>query len=253
MFDVAIFAALGWERRAVTGALRAVEPAPGPAWRGRLADGATCVVLQTGIGPSRAGAAAAAAPAAGVFLACGCAGALVDWLAAGDLIAAESVIALDANGRAAERLPAGGTAFVGWASGRGFRVHAGTLVASPVVLDTAAAKAALGATGALAVDMESGALAAAARNRGIPFAGLRVVLDEAGLTLPPELAVMDGASGELRAGRAVAALALRPRLWPTAARLARGQRVAAQGLATIMAALDMEAFAVPAAASAAGA
>src|SRR5437899_412615 len=145
MFDVAIFAALGWERRAVTGALRAVEPAAGSAWRGRLADGATCVVLQTGIGPSRAAAAAVAAPAAGVFLACGCAGALVDWLAAGDLIAAESVLALDANGRAAERLPAGGTALAGWASGRGFPVPVGTLVARPSVLDTAAANAERGA------------------------------------------------------------------------------------------------------------
>src|SRR2546422_308000 len=182
MFDVAIFTALGWERRAVTEALPAVEPAgrpptrrgrlahgapclgvqdglgPAPAppagrprpWRGRLADGASCLVVQTGIGPARAAAAAGAAPPAGAFLACGCAGALVDWLVAGDLVAAESVVALGADGRPDERLPGVGAGLAAWATGRGFRVHAGALVASPVVLGTAAAKAALGATGALA-------------------------------------------------------------------------------------------------------
>jgi len=219
MFDVAIFTALGWERRAVTEALRAVEPAGRPrTWRGRLADGASCLVVQTGIGPARAAAAAAAAPPAGAFLACGCAGALVDWLVAGDLVAAESVIALGADGRLGERLPGVGAGLAAWAAGRGFRVHVGALVASPVVLGTAAAKAALGVTGALAVEMESGALAAAARVRGVPFAALRAVLDVAGQALPAGADVIDEASGEVRAARALAAIALRPRLWPAAGR-----------------------------------
>src|SRR2546428_710012 len=108
MFDVAIFSALGWGRRAVTGALRAVEPAGRPrTWRGRLADGASCLVVQTGIGPARAAAAAAATPPAGAFLACGCAGALVDWLVAGDPVAAENVIAPRAGGRPHQRRPGG--------------------------------------------------------------------------------------------------------------------------------------------------
>ena len=252
MLDVAIFTALGWERRAVTEALRVVEPAGPPrAWRGRLADGASCLVVQTGVGPARAAAAAAAAPSAGTFLACGCAGALVDWLVAGDLVAAESVVALGADGY--ERLPAVGAGLAAWAAGRGFRVHAGVLAASPVVLPTAAAKAALGATGALAVEMESGALAAAARARGIPFAALRAVLDEAGEALPAGADVVDEATGEVRTARALAAVAFRPRLWRAAGRLARQQRVAARRLGAIMAALEVEALAPPAeAATAAG-
>src|SRR5947208_2869211 len=109
MFDVTIFTALGWERRAVTEALRTPEPlGPSGAWRGRLADGASCLVVQTGIGPARAAAAAAAAPPAGAFLACGCAGALVGWLVAGDLVTAGSVMPLEAGGRRSERLPAAG-------------------------------------------------------------------------------------------------------------------------------------------------
>src|SRR5436305_1686895 len=102
-----------------------------------------------------------------------------------------------------------------------------------------------GPTGALAVEMESGALAAAARARGIPFAALRVVLDGAGEALPAELGVIDEATGEVRAGRALAAMALHPRLWPAAARLARRQRSAARRLGAIMAALEVEAIAAP--------
>src|SRR5439155_912101 len=131
---------------------------------------------------------------------------------AGGLVAAESGMALGADGRPDECLPGVGAGLAAWAAGRGFRVHAGPLVASPVVLDTAAAKAALGATGALAVEMESGALAAAARARGVPFAALRAVLDAAGEALPAGADVIDDASGEVRAARALAAIALRPRL-----------------------------------------
>jgi len=57
--------------------------------------------------------------------------------------------------------------------------------------------------------------------------------------------VIDEASGEVRAARALAAIALRPRLWPAAGRLARQQRVAARRLAAIMAALEMAAIAAP--------
>src|SRR5947208_11857046 len=136
MFDVTVFTALGWERRAVTEALRTLEPSgPSGAWRGRLADGASCLVVQTGIGPARAAAAAAAAPPAGAFLACGCAGALVGWLVAGDLVTAESVIALGADGRPDECLPGVGAGLAAWAAGAGFRVHAGALVARPVALE----------------------------------------------------------------------------------------------------------------------
>ncbi len=192
MLDLAIFTALGWERRAVTEALRAVEPAGPPRiWRGRLADGASCLVVQTGIGPARAAAAAAAAPPAGAFLACGCAGALVDWLVAGDLVAAESVIALGADGRPDERLPGVGAGLAAWAAGRGS------------------------------------------------------VLDVAGEALPAGADVIDEASGEVRAARALAAIALRPRLWPAAGRLLRQQRVAARRLAGIMGALEVAAIAAP--------
>ncbi len=57
---------------------------------------------------------------------------------------------------------------------------AGALLAAEAVLASRAAKAAAWtATAALAVDLESGAVAQAARARGLPFAVLRAVCDPA--------------------------------------------------------------------------
>jgi adenosylhomocysteine nucleosidase len=230
MEDVVVFTALGWERRAVMAGLSAPEPAELPgSWRGRLGDGGSCLVVQTGIGPERAHRAAVAAPPARLFLACGCAGALVGWLRAGDLVAADSVVALGEGGRPASHLPAPGGRLAAWAASRGLRVHVGAVASSPVVLATAEAKAAAGADGALVVEMESGAVASVASARGIPFLGLRVVLDLAGQVLALPADVIDQASGELRPARALASLAP-PWRWPRAGRLARQSRVAERRL-----------------------
>jgi hypothetical protein len=108
-------------------------------------------------------------------------------------------------------------------------------------------------TGALAVEMENSAIAAAARARGIRFFGLRVVLDRADDHLPPALDMIDEATGEVRVGRALAAIAPRPWLWPLVARLAGQQRAAVRSLGAVIRELDLEAFTLtPAAASDAG-
>jgi len=238
MYEIAVFAALDWERQAVTAALADVEPAGvDRAWRGGLADGAPCLVVQTGIGPDRAREAAAAAPPARLFVSCGCAGALVDWLRAGDLVAADGVIPLDAMGRPDPRLPAAGRPVAAWAAGRGFRVHVGSIASSGALLSGGASKAVGAATGALAVEMESGAIAAEAAARGVPFVGLRVILDEAGQRIPVGLDVVDETTGELRAARALAGLAPRPWLWAATIRLARQRRRAERRLVAFLAAL----------------
>ncbi len=238
MFDLAIFAALGWERRAVTDSLpgRRDGVAPGT-WSGRLGDGSSCIVVQTGVGRERARVAASAVPPVRLFLACGCAGALTDQLRAGDLVVADRIDAVAAGGRVAERIAAHAPALTAWAASRGFQVHEGSVASTLGVLDTAEAKAAAGAGGALVVEMESAALATEARARGIPFVGLRVVLDLAAQAVPLPAGVVDEETGEVRTGRAVAGLALRPWVWPALGRLARQQRVAAQALGTFMAAL----------------
>lgn len=86
-----------------------------------------------------------------------------------------------------------------------------TLYGGGAVVATVAAKAALFArTGAVAVDLESAAVARAARRHGLPFAALRAVCDGAGRDLPrAALAGLDGA-GRIAGWRVAWAAASRP-------------------------------------------
>jgi nucleoside phosphorylase len=237
--EIAIFAALGWERRAVMAGLSEVS-AEGPGrWRGSLRDGTSCIVVQTGVGPRRAREEAMKTPPVSAFVACGCAGALVDWLRPGDLVVADSIVTLDPDGKPAVRLHAAAHPLAAWAAGRGLRLQVGPVLASAEVLATQEAKGAASTAGAFVVEMESGALAAEAHARGIPFVAVRVVLDGLALTIPPELAAVDEATGELRLGRTVLGLLARPQLWPVARRLARHSRVAERRLRTFMIALSL--------------
>jgi nucleoside phosphorylase len=225
MYDLAIFAALGWERRAVTAALGRVEPAGRPrTWRGTLGDGASCLVVQTGLGLRRAGAAAEGAPPARRFLTCGCAGGLVASLRTGDLVAASGIIPFDAQGRAGNRLAAEHAELATWAATARLSLHVGDVASSAVPLCTVSAKVAAATTGALAVEMENAAVAAVARTRQVPFSSLRVVLDAFGDELPLSLDVIDE-DGELRATAAIG-LVLQPRLWSALVRLVRQRRTA---------------------------
>jgi hypothetical protein len=66
-----------------------------------------------------------------------------------------------------------------------FEVHHGDLLSVPAALESPAEKrAAAAATGAVAVDMESAAIAAVAERARVPFLALRVVVDGADDALP---------------------------------------------------------------------
>ena len=229
-----VFAALRWERRAVSRALRASRSpvAPGT-WAIHLAGGRSGVLIETGMGTVRARAAALEAPAARAWLVMGCAGALVGWLQRGQAVAADEVAVLGDDGRVAMRMPAAGGRLAALAAGHGVRVIPGAVATTRGVLTEADAKAAAERTsGALVVDMESGALAAVARDRGIPFHALRVVLDQADEKLPFGPDVFDERTGALHVGRAIRALAP-PSRWPVAVRLLRGQRAAVRALGAL--------------------
>jgi len=204
-------------------------------WQGVIGDGGSCLVVQSGIGPVRA-AEEVGLVATRLVVSCGCAAGLAPWLRAGDLVIADRVVVLDRNGRPSATHPALGEALAAWALRAGFRAHLGTVVATPVVLQTGDAKVAAAGSGALAADMESGALAGAALARGIPFAAVRVVVDEAADDLSWAGDAVDGDTGEIRVGAALGALAGRPRLWPSALRMGRRQQRAARRLRAFMAA-----------------
>src|SRR5262249_56926264 len=98
-------------------------------WAGRVRDGRPCLVVQTGRGRARAGAAAGTAPAAGLFFSLGCGGGLLPWLRTGDIVVATEVIRLDASCR-----PEACTAAVLPPVELG--AHAGVVASSPAPLAT---------------------------------------------------------------------------------------------------------------------
>lgn len=148
------------------------------------------LVARSGVGPERAREAAARLLAAGCgrVLVWGMAGGLVASLRPGTLLLPATVIALDGTryaadadwraclrGRLAPHLPVVEQALA-------------TRARPPA---TQAEKAACArVTGAVAVDMEAGAVAALAAERGAPFAVLRAVADPVELDIPP--AVLGG-------------------------------------------------------------
>lgn len=235
--DVVALAALDWEARAILDGLAGVQPADGPrTWHGYLGDGSSCWVGQTGIGPERAAAVAACAPHARLVLSAGCAGGLVPDLVTGDLVLVREVIRLDDAGHAREVLPASPASIAAWARRRGLALRDAAVATSAMVLLEPAAKARLAVTGAAVVDMESAAVAEVARRRGLPFVGLRVVLDQAGDVLPVALAggSVDPATGALKPVRAAMAVLGRPRALPAVVRLARQRYAAARSLTTAL-------------------
>jgi adenosylhomocysteine nucleosidase len=113
----------------------------------------------------------------------------------------------------------------------------GCLVTSRAVVPTPRDKAALFArTGAVAVDLESSLIAAAAAEAGLPAIAVRGVSDAAHQSLPVELAGLVTAEGRLRMAGAAALLA-RPRVVPLALELRRATREALRAVAAVLAGL----------------
>jgi adenosylhomocysteine nucleosidase len=251
MEDVVVFAALPWEARAVLPGLSAPERLGTTEWRGHLGDGATCRVLTTGVGAALAAAAAERVPAGRLAVVVGCAGAATPDLRAGDLVVGAAIAAIGASEPSSH--PAqGADAMLAALAAHGLQARAGTIGTVATLADTPAAKTAAAAAGALAIEMESAAIATTLRRRGGMVSALRVVLDEADQELPFGVLRVD-ASGRVSPLRVVTTLAGRPDLWPAFARLARQRRLAERRLREAMAALcgaGLDGFGLPLVASA---
>ncbi len=91
------------------------------------------------------------------------------------------------------------------------RVGSGKLATVDAIVRTAEEKSRLRElTGADVVDMETSAVAAVCRERGFLLLSVRVISDEAGIDLPPEIAAILGRSGGYRVGAALGAIWRRP-------------------------------------------
>lgn len=140
----------------------------------------------------------------------GIAGGLAPDLAPGTLIVADRVVAPDGSGYAAA-LP--------WPAAGARR---GTVAGVDAIVARAVDKAALHrATGALAADMESHAVAAVAAEHGLPFAVVRAIADPAARTLPPAARVPLRADGRPDISGVLAAVASNPFQIPALIRVAR--------------------------------
>lgn len=244
MTRILVFAALQWECRAIVSRLRQVERGRldgRPCWRTSAA-GNEVAVVKTGMGIERAaGAVAACGPLEHFTLvvSAGCAGGLVDALQPGDLVLGTSVsgdgttcpVGTDAAQRHAARRAA---------ERAGVRSVEGPIVCSAAVLGTVADKRAAAASGAVAVEMEGGPIAAAAAHAGVPFLSARTILDGAEHPLPLPPALMDPERGAVRPLATAAYLAAHPSVIGELQALHRLQQAAAESLRRFFASWLME-------------
>jgi adenosylhomocysteine nucleosidase len=145
------------------------------------------VVIGHGIGVHRAAETARRAfeliPGAELVVGTGVVGALSGGLKPGDLVLSDRILTIDADGQVARQVTVVGDAHIR-AAGRslaaaGIAYSSGAILTAQRVLATGAEKRrAKESTGAIAVDMETAAVAAEAAARGLPFLAIRAVLDE---------------------------------------------------------------------------
>ena len=148
--------------------------------------GQELAVIGHGIGQSRAMETARRAfdlmPRAELVIGTGVVGALSNALKPGDLILADRIFASVAEGEIAGQVAAFGDVHLGaigrMLSAAGVNYSTGAILTTHRVLTVAEKRCAMESNGAIAVDMESAAIAVEAAARGLPFIVLRAVLDE---------------------------------------------------------------------------
>lgn len=148
----------------------------------------------------------------------GVAGGLAGELEPGDLILPDGVVLPDGSALAlaSDLLPE---------LGAGPDEPAMLMAGSDRMVLRAADKAALlGATGAVAVDMETHLVALAAEEAAYPALAIRAIADAADLDLPEFLEAAVGADGRPRIGAVLAGLAGRPAALPVLLKLRRGYK-----------------------------
>ena len=193
---------------------------------------------------ARAGAERLLAEGAGALVSFGIAGGLDPALMPGDLVLPER-IGLP-GGREIATAGAWQAAWAGRANDAGLRAVGGTLLGSPRVVGSPAGKRRLfESAGAVAIDMESHAVAQVAEAAGVPFLVLRAIADPAGRSLPSAVIGCLGPDGRERRGRVAARLALRPWQVPGVLRLRQDAQAALAALGRLVRLLGRGVLAPP--------
>ncbi len=174
-------------------------------FRGGIYDQIRVAVVESGVGFSRAERATRSLLATHSptwVLSCGFAGALRSGFKVGDIVAVNSIV--DGAG---EELQID----LKMANDPARRLSVGRLLTSRHVIRTVAEKKQLAEqTEALAVDMETMAVARVCRDARQKFLAIRVISDDLSTDLPPEVASIFGDTGAVRFGAVVGSLWKRP-------------------------------------------
>jgi adenosylhomocysteine nucleosidase len=219
----------------VVAALAAEARALGPAVRGigdvsSLRNGSLVAISGMGCAAAEVSAAKLIEAGASALMSFGLAGGLDPALAAGSMVFPSEVISREGASFPTsmewrERLSAA-------VQGLG-PVSAGWLLTSARAIDSVAEKAAaFRDTGAVAVDMESLAIARLAAAHRLPFVALRVIVDTAADELPRAV-VTASVGGQLRMGRLLGAIVSAPAELGALIRLAGRYRTATRRLAAV--------------------
>ena len=201
----------------------------------RCLHGLDVLVGCSGARPARARAEAARLLAEGAvgLVSFGLAGGLSPALAPGDLVLADVVVLPDGERIATD--PAWRMRVLAAIEAGGGTPHQVAVAGSDRLLATSAAKRALFATtGAVAVDMESHAVAEAAQRAGLPFVVLRAIADPADQALPRAATVALGPGGEVRLLAVARALLATPAELPALLRVGRQSRRALAALRRVV-------------------
>jgi adenosylhomocysteine nucleosidase len=218
--------------RGVVAALDAEARTLGPAMRrhdglSSLGDGTLLAI--SGIGAARAAMAARRLVDAGVsgLMSFGLAGGLDPNLRAGCVVLPTEVISRNGGSFLTADAWRGR---IGAAVAEAQQVAAGKLLSSMMVIDTVADKAAaFRDTGAVAVDMESLAIAEVAAAHGVPFVALRVIVDTA-MDVLPRAVVAANVQGRVSIRRLIGGLVAGPTDLLAVLRLLRRYRAATRSL-----------------------
>lgn len=194
-----------------------------------LKDGTNLIVARAGVGIENSLAAARRLISEGVtaLISAGLAGGLSPDLQAGHLIIAEDILHLnhidDGKIQGHWQADAGCVALARAAfTAEGVAATCGKIITTqPAVLTAAHKESLFRHTRALAVDMESAAVARAAHENNIPFFGLRVICDPAEETVPRVLYECLAPNGNVRLTALLLNLARRPSLALDLSRLRR--------------------------------
>jgi adenosylhomocysteine nucleosidase len=165
-------------------------------------------------------------------LSIGYAGALTEQLEIGDVIVANRIVPADAPAPADK---AGVKIDIKMPADEARGLYVGRIATAGHIVQTVAEKRRIAEqTGAIAVDMESLAVAETCRERKVRFIAVRAISDDCRSDLPNEVLSVLGGSGSIRAGAIVGALWKRPSCYKDLWQLRQNAHTAAERLSLFL-------------------